>query len=100
MTAGRGQAYGTGVSADRSRPQLRRELAVAVLAALVQVGGTALVAVHQHPARALDAGGYLLLALGPALLPWRLRRPVAVLLATFVLTVGYLLAGYPLGPIY
>ena len=100
MTGDRGQAYGTGVSADRSRPQLRRELAVSLLAALVQVGGTALVAVHQHPARSLDLGGYALLALGPAVLPWRLRRPVAVLLATFALTVAYLLAGYPRGPIY
>ena len=43
MTGDRRQAYGTGVSADSGRPQLRRELAVSLLAALVQVGGTALV---------------------------------------------------------
>jgi len=100
MTRPAGRAYGTDVTADRSRPQLRRELAVAVAAALVQVGGTALAAVHQHPDRPLDVGGYALLALGPALLPWRLRHPVGVLLGTFALTLAYLLAGYPLGPIY
>jgi signal transduction histidine kinase len=100
MTGGRGRAYRTGVTADSARPQLRRELAVALLAALVQVGGTTLAAVHQHPARPLDLAGYLLLALGPALLPWRLRYPVGVLLAEFGLTLTYLLAGYPLGPIY
>ena len=100
MTGRTGRAYRTDVTADRSPPQLRRELAVALLAALVQVGGTALVAVHQHPARALDLGGVALLALGPALLPWRLRHPVAVLLGAFALTLAYLLAGYPAGPIY
>ena len=100
MTSETGRAYRTDVTADRGRLPLRRELAVALLAALVQVGGTALAAVHQHPARPLDAGGYALLALGPALLPWRLRHPVAVLLGTFALTLAYLLAGYPAGPVY
>ncbi len=89
------------MTADSAQPPpLRRELAIAVVAALVQIGGTALAAVHQHPARTLDLGGYALLALGPALLLQRLRRPVAVLLGSFALTLAYLLAGYPLGPIY
>ena len=77
-----------------------REVAVGVLAALVQVAGTTLAALHQDPVRALDAGGYALLLLGPALLWWRLRAPVLVLLATLGLTVAYLLAGYPAGPVY
>ncbi|MFE6053576.1 sensor histidine kinase [Kitasatospora sp. NPDC056446] len=63
------------------------------------VGST--IAGHNAPGRApLDAFGYLLLLLGPALLVLRCRRPVAVVAGTSAVTAGYLAAGYPYGPVF
>ena len=53
----------------------RGDVVIAVLAGLVQVGGTALAARHQPDARTLDVFGYLLLAAGPAALVARRRWP-------------------------
>ena len=55
---------------------------------------------HQADVRTLDVWGYLLLAAGPAALPARRRRPVAVLAAAFAATLGYSLLSYPGGPIW
>jgi signal transduction histidine kinase len=76
------------------------DVVLAVVAGLVQVGGTALAARHQTDVRTLDAAGYLLLASGPAALIVRRRWPVAVLWGTYVVTLGYLLLDYPGGPIW
>jgi signal transduction histidine kinase len=78
----------------------RTDLALAALAVVIQVGGTALAARHQAAVRTLDAWGYLLLAAGPAALIARNRRPVAVLAAAFAATLGYTLLSYPGGPIW
>jgi len=78
----------------------RGDVVLAVLAAMGQVGGTALAARHQASARPLDVFGYLLLAAGPAALIARRRWPVAVLIAAFAATLGYELLGYPGGPIW
>jgi signal transduction histidine kinase len=69
-------------------------------AAAVQVVGTVFASHHQPNSDPLDAFGYLLLAAGPASLILRRRWPVAVLAATFAATFGYLLLGYPGGPIW
>lgn len=76
------------------------DVVLAAVAALVQVGGTALAARHQADVRMLDVPGYLLLASGPAALIVRRRWPVAVLWVAFATTLGYLLLGYPGGPIW
>jgi len=76
------------------------DVALAAAAGLVQVGGTAAAARHQTDVRMLDIPGYLLLASGPAALIVRRRWPVAVLLVAFATTLGYLLLGYPGGPIW
>lgn len=76
------------------------DVALAAAAGLVQVGGTALAARHQADVRILDVPGYLLLASGPAALIVRRRWPVAVLVVAFATTLGYLLLGYPGGPIW
>lgn len=68
--------------------------------AVVTVVGTALAARHQHAHRDLDAGGYLLLLAAAAFLLGRKRRPTAVLAGTFAATFGYLLLGYPGGPLW
>jgi signal transduction histidine kinase len=78
----------------------RVDVALAVLAGVVQIGGTALVARHHPHARTLDVYGYLLLAAGPAALIARRRQPVPVLMLAFATTLGYVLLGYPGGPIW
>jgi signal transduction histidine kinase len=78
----------------------RRDLVIAVVAAVVQVGGTALAARHQPDARTLDISGYLLLAAGPVALIARRWQPVAVLATVFAATLGYTMLDYPGGPIW
>ena len=78
----------------------RGDIALAVLAAVVQIGGTALAARHHPPVRTLDVYGYLLLAAGPAALLVRRAQPVPVLMLAFATTLGYVLLGYPGGPIW
>ncbi|MEY9948090.1 sensor histidine kinase [Kitasatospora sp. GAS1066B] len=71
------------------------------LVAVLQLAGSAGAAKHQVPPRVpLDAFGYLLLALGPALLVLRRRHPVLVVAGTGAITFGYLAAGYPYGPVF
>ncbi|RKT18165.1 histidine kinase [Streptomyces sp. 1114.5] len=72
----------------------------AVAVAMVQVVGSTFAAHNQHGRAPLDAFGYLLLLLGPALLVLRRRRPVAVVAGTSLVTAGYLAAGYPYGPAF
>lgn len=76
------------------------DLVAAVVAELVQVGGTALAARHQPDVRLLDVAGYLLLGLGPAALIVRRRWPVAVLWVAYATTLCYLLLDYPGGPVW
>src|SRR4029077_2435862 len=78
----------------------RVDVALAVLAGAVQIGVTARLARHHEHVRALDVYGYLLLAAGPAALLVRRRQPVAVLMLTFATTLGYVLLGYPGGPVW
>jgi signal transduction histidine kinase len=68
--------------------------------AVVTVAGTALAARHQHAHRDLDVGGFLLLFAAAACLLGRQRWPEAVLAGTFAATFGYLLLGYPGGPLW
>ena len=78
----------------------RVDIALAVLAAVVQIGVTARLARHHEHVRALDVYGYLLLAAGPAALLVRRRQPVPVLMLAFATTLGYVLLGYPGGPVW
>ncbi|WP_371481814.1 sensor histidine kinase [Kitasatospora sp. NBC_00315] len=75
-------------------------VASALAVAVIQVGGSTVAARHQSGRVPLDALGYLLLLLGPALLVLRRRRPVAVVAGVSAVTIGYLLAGYPYGPFF
>jgi signal transduction histidine kinase len=76
------------------------DIAIAVGAALVQVGGTVLASHGQQDVRPLDALGYLLLGSAAAAVLVRRRWPVAVLTATFTATFAYALSGYPGGPVW
>ncbi|MFI6443718.1 sensor histidine kinase [Kitasatospora sp. NPDC050543] len=76
-------------------------VASALVIAVVQVVGSTVAGRHQTSGRvSLDALGYFLLLLGPALLVLRRRWPAAVVAGTAVATVAYLLAGYPYGPVF
>ncbi|MGY0464057.1 sensor histidine kinase [Kitasatospora sp. cg17-2] len=72
----------------------------ALLVALVQVVGSTAAARQQTDRAALDAVGYALLLLGPALLLLRDRYPGPVVAGVTAVTIGYLLAGYPYGPVF
>ncbi|MFJ5831898.1 sensor histidine kinase [Streptomyces sp. NPDC093089] len=74
----------------------RSTLLVAVLA----VVGTGLAARNQPDREALDAFGRVLLLLGAVPLLFRHRRPVPVVFGVAAVTLGYLAAGYPYGPVF
>jgi signal transduction histidine kinase len=85
------------------RPGTRRALgdvAIALGASLIQVGGTALASQGQHDVRSLDWLGYLLLGVPAAMLLARRRWPVLVYAATFAAASGYALLNYPGGPVW
>ncbi|MFF1408884.1 sensor histidine kinase [Streptomyces sp. NPDC058289] len=77
-------------------PAWRSSLLVAVFA---QVGSGW--AAHQQSGRvALDGFARLLLLLGPLLLVWRHRYPVAVAYGVGAVTLVYIGAGFPYGPVF
>ena len=65
--------------------------------ALVQIGGTVLASTHQHPHRALDWAGVVLLGAPVVALVWLRRWAVGVLAAVFVTTLAYSSFGYRVG---
>jgi signal transduction histidine kinase len=74
-------------------------VAPAVLVGVIAVGGSLASGSHQPSARPLDAVSILLLVGGAGALLARRRWPIATLVTTVVLLVGYLSAGYPYGPV-
>jgi hypothetical protein len=73
---------------------------LAAVAVVIQMVGTHFAGMHRHPTRAADGWAYLLLAAGPVALLFRRRYPVAVLAATWLVTMAYVGAGYTVGPIW
>ncbi|MFF0273963.1 sensor histidine kinase [Streptomyces sp. NPDC004330] len=71
-----------------------------VLIGVVVMAGTSFATAAQPDREALDALGRALLLLGAAPLLLRHRRPVAVVCGVAAVTLGYLLAGYPYGPVF
>jgi signal transduction histidine kinase len=111
------QGYLAGVETRSISARLPRDIpavdvAVALVVAAVQIGGTALAARHQqhHPScwlgsgcaipRHLDVLAFVLLAVGPVALLFRHRHPPAVLAVVFIATLLYAVIGYPSGPIF
>lgn len=87
-----------------ARPPLRGggvppmpDVAVAAAVAVLVLLGTMVAAALQD--EATDAGAVTLVVLAAGALAWRRRAPVAALGVIVALVVGYLLAGYPYGPI-
>ncbi|NVN00317.1 sensor histidine kinase [Arthrobacter sp. SDTb3-6] len=82
----------------RSARRRRPVVAVAVLAAVIQLAGTHVASGRQPLAHPLDGFGYLLLLAGPALLLLHRRAPEVMLGGTVAATAAYLAIGYPWGP--
>src|SRR5690242_9649736 len=80
-------------------PRLRGDLLPAALLAVAAVAGTALAAGGQSGRRALDPVAVLLVV--AAALAWSVRTswPVGALAAVTAVTAGYVVAGFPYGPI-
>ncbi|MFE2560856.1 sensor histidine kinase [Streptomyces sp. NPDC059352] len=70
-----------------------------VIAVLV-MAGTGFAGRNQPDREALDLLGRGLLLFGAALLVFRHRRPVPVVFGVAAVTLGYLAAGYPYGPVF
>ncbi|MFB7586073.1 sensor histidine kinase [Streptomyces sp. NPDC056169] len=70
-----------------------------VIAVLV-MAGTGFAARNQPDREALDVLGRALLLLGAAPLVFRHRRPVPVVFGVAAVTLAYLAAGYPYGPVF
>jgi signal transduction histidine kinase len=75
------------------------DIGIAVAAAVPVVVGTMAAATLQDEIRPLDVGAFTLVTLAAFALAWRRRAPVAVLSVIVTLVAGYLLLGYPYGPI-
>ncbi|MFE8941221.1 sensor histidine kinase [Streptomyces sp. NPDC007872] len=71
-----------------------------LLIALLVVAGSGFAGRDQTGREALDAAGRILLLLGAVPLLLRHRRPVPVVFAVAAVTLGYLAAGYPYGPVF
>ncbi|MDG3014335.1 sensor histidine kinase [Speluncibacter jeojiensis] len=77
------------------------DLTVVVVLVVVQLAGSTMADRHQPLAHThLNWLGYALLVAGPVALYWRRRYPIAVLTAVFGVTVAYLFAGFPYGPVF
>ncbi|RST06838.1 MULTISPECIES: sensor histidine kinase [Streptomyces] len=72
----------------------------ALLVAAVQQAGSGWAAQAQSGRVALDWSARILLLLGPALLVARHRHPVAVVYGVSAVTLVYLGAGFPYGPVF
>jgi signal transduction histidine kinase len=74
-------------------------LVLSLVLAAIQVTGSTFAAENQPEREPLDALGYALLVAGPTALLWRERYPVTVLWTVMIVTLAYLLSGYPFGPV-
>jgi signal transduction histidine kinase len=85
---------------DAAPPLLGSTYLLPLAVGVIQIVGTRFAALRQPERLELDALGLVLLAVGPGALALRRRYPVGVLAFVLATTLGYLLVGYPRGPIF
>ncbi|QLY31431.1 sensor histidine kinase [Nocardia huaxiensis] len=76
------------------------DVLLALIVAVVQVGGGVAANHNQTGLRSLDALGYALLVAGPLLLTVRRRYPHPVFYGVLAVSAAYLLVGYGYGPVF
>jgi signal transduction histidine kinase len=76
------------------------DVTLAVVVAVVEIGGALAASSHQNPRREFDVLAAVLLGLGALALIWRRRAPVAVLGVALATTLTYTVIDFPQGPIY
>lgn len=95
-------------------PDIRpREIRISAIVAAIQIAGSVGASAHRHGGphdcwwasscaapKHLDAGAFVLLALGPLALLFRRRHPRAVLAFVLLVTLVYVALGYQQGPNY
>jgi signal transduction histidine kinase len=85
---------------DAAPPLLGSAYLLPLAVGVIQIVGTHFAGLRQPDRLGLDALGLILLGAGPAALVFRRRSPVGVLAFVLATTLGYLLVGYPRGPIF
>ncbi|MFI8181648.1 sensor histidine kinase [Actinacidiphila glaucinigra] len=91
---------GPGVGPGHGAERLRHPWVSSSVIAVVQVVGTTAASHNAAGRGTLDHVGYALLLAGPVLLLWRHRAPVVVAAAVSAVTLVYVAAGYPYGPVF
>lgn len=91
---------GPGVGPGHGAERLRHPWVSSLVIAVVQVVGTTAASHNAAGRGTLDHVGYALLLAGPVLLLWRHRAPVVVAAAVSAVTLVYVAAGYPYGPVF
>ncbi|MGW5574942.1 sensor histidine kinase [Nocardia thailandica] len=73
---------------------------LALIIAIIQLGGSYGANTHQAGARPLDILAYILLLVGPIALGFRREAPEPVLAVTLLAAAAYVICGYGYGPIF
>ena len=85
---------------DRRRPRLFLAIALGFVALVGTFGAAHRFGHVTHTARPVDVGAVLLLLVAPLVVALALRRRVVAVVGTVAALTGYVLAGYPLGPVF
>ena len=85
---------------DRRRPRLFFAIALGFVALVGTFGAAHRFGHVPHTARPVDVGAVLLLLVAPLVVALALRRRVVAVVATVAALTGYVLAGYPWGPVF
>jgi signal transduction histidine kinase len=76
------------------------DVTLAVVVAVVEIGGALAASSHQDPRHDFNVLAALLLGSGALALVWRRRAPVAVLGIAIATTLTYVVIDFPQGPVY
>jgi signal transduction histidine kinase len=87
-------------SASQFLERIPGDVTIAAAVATLQLGVIVMIGHNQEQRVQLDAVGVALLLAGPAALMWRRSHPLAVLAATYAVSIAYWSMDYPRGPAF